>query len=335
MIAVLGISLALMMPGLPAIHMPLPMPVQGDVLDTIIPSFVCKDEDARAVLKRLFGGVHQKYWVSPEVELMGTITLKLDNTKFELVLQHVLNQVGFTYRYDKGAFLILDRGDNYGDPGPPEDLREFSPRDSTSRFVIKNSGLFMAPRRTVGGTFNLMTEAMEAAGFESWSEWSYGSFGFAIVLPIEAIDQTGVPLRDRFSLDISYLPKFNFSKLAELFATGYNNLDRDYRMIVLSAKNDLNVTGGQPKRDKLWRYPGVKGLPYEFRLSKWKKEPEVTAYVYEFRRQNGSHLANLLKPGQSKISARQHLVLAGLWTEKELGNKIQPKPRKQSHLLKR
>ncbi len=316
MIAILGLSIALTMPRFPASTLPPLALIQGDVLDTIIPSIDVKEANVHVVLKKLFDDAHLKMWVSPEIELVGKITLKLENSRFELVLQNILSQVSFTYMYKNRTFLIIPKTWNGGDPGPPENLPIFHPEVPTSKYVLRNPKLFLTPKRTIRGTFDLLTEAARSAKFEWWDEWSYGSCGFAISLSFEAIDKEGVPLQgdSRLNFDLSYLSKFGMARLPELFSSGYGNEDRDYRMIVITTC-DSSV-----KSKVLWRYPGFRGLPNFLTDKPWNRSPKVTAYVYEFRRQKGSRLASLLKPGQSKISARRHLVLSGLWSEKELGN---------------
>jgi hypothetical protein len=292
-----------------------PITTQGDILDKIIPNIDVKDANAIDVLKNLLKDVHMKMWVSPEIELAGKITLKLHNAKFEVVLQHILNQVNFTYMYLDHTFLFLPREGPGWDPAPPVDLPIFQSKGFTSKYSIKNSNLFLTPKKTMGGTFDLLTEATRSANFEWWDEWSYGSCGFAITLAFEAIDQRGAPLpHSRLTnFNLRYLSKFGMARLPELFASGFGNQDKDYRMIVLTASDSSS------KSTRPWRYPGIKGLPYDFQIKHWNKSPEVTAFIYEFRRQNGNQLATLLKPGQSKISARQHLILSGLWTDNELG----------------
>ena len=80
---------------------------QGDILDHKISSAEYQNSDLREVLKTLFKEVNASYSIPPDIQ--GQITLSMKDAKFELVLQNVLNQVGATYRYEGGVFVILKR----------------------------------------------------------------------------------------------------------------------------------------------------------------------------------------------------------------------------------
>ncbi|MEI8281220.1 MAG: hypothetical protein WCG75_02330, partial [Armatimonadota bacterium] len=80
---------------------------QGDILDHQISSAEYQNSDLREVLKTLFKEVNASYSIPPDIQ--GQITLSMKDAKFELVLQNVLNQVGATYRYEGGVFVILKR----------------------------------------------------------------------------------------------------------------------------------------------------------------------------------------------------------------------------------
>lgn len=80
---------------------------QGDVLDHHIVSAEYQNSDLREVLKSLFREVGASYSISADVQ--GSITMSMKDAKFELVLQNVLAQVGATYRYEGGTFVIIKR----------------------------------------------------------------------------------------------------------------------------------------------------------------------------------------------------------------------------------
>jgi hypothetical protein len=80
---------------------------QGDILDHKILSAEYQNSDLREVLKTLFREVGASYSISADVQ--GAVTLVMKDQKFELVLQNVLAQVGATYRYEGGTFVIIKR----------------------------------------------------------------------------------------------------------------------------------------------------------------------------------------------------------------------------------
>lgn len=287
------------------------------ILDKVIPSFECKDVTPRAAIEKLFAGTHQKVWMEPLIDLRSKITVKKENQTFEILLQTILNETGFTYRYESGTFWIIYRGEHFM-VGPEDKFPEFVPATFTSSFRIRNESLFLSPKKTRQGTLDLLQEATQIAQQRNGRPWTYGQSGLALELALEAIDKQGGPMpgKARFQHQMAYLPEFGIQRMNDLFAKSYQIEDKDFRLIIVAS---AEPTKAALRRKTFLLKNWGEVLPQSIQYLKWKTPPTVTAYVYEFRRQKGSRLATLLKPGQSKISARKHLVLAGLWTEKELG----------------
>ena len=322
MVIALGLSISMM--ASPSVVRSVNQPaIQGEVLDKVIPSIDVTDIPLHELLSKLFTEVKTKYRVEPGIDQNTPITLKINHAKFELILQNVLAQVGATFRYEGKNFDIIDRREYFGISRLDYKMTEFLPGSETSKSRLTNAFQFLTPKRTIGGTLDLFLERARTAGFDSWNVLSYGRSGFALLMPFESIDQKGKPLpKDdigrplgRFSFDMPYLTKYGFDKLNELFGKGYANQDHDYRMIVLTFRRN---TAFVANREIVMKELEQALLPEAVQKERWKSTPTVTAFVYEFRRPPGQHLAVLLKPGESKISARQHLILAGLWTDKEL-----------------
>ena len=309
----------------PPIQLPPKSTHLDEILGRIIPNFEGISVDFRTTLTELFRTLGVKVWISPELE--GKISLSMKQVKFEFLLQNFCAQVNATYRYERDTFLIVERSDRSEfNSANSRKLYSFAPGFPSSQVSISQKSLFLSPKQTKGGTYDLLMESIKTAGFKLDCSRSYGKTGFAIVLPFEAIDTAGYPYvgstksahRQRFDFSMPYLPLFEMSKLGELFATAWGNFDHDYRLIIVAATTDATGPNGQSMQSQLSHFKDEIELPEEFRTEKWAKTPTVTAFIYEFRRPPGQRLAVLLKPGESKISARQHLILAGLWTEKEL-----------------
>ena len=319
------ISLALSMAMVtPRIGVTLQQQVSGvfpQYLDKITPNWEGVNFDFRTTVTELLKQLDVKFWLSPGVD--GQITGSFKQAKLSTVLEKFCIQVGGGFQqigdtvriYGRGDFDHYDQNHNY---------YNFAACTPSSQVTITRPELFLSPKQTKGGTFDMLTEAVHLAGYKSLDLMSSGNTGFAIALPFETIDangawietrQRGRPSKmDRFHFKLSYLPRLGTSRLSELFASAIDNEDMDYRMIVLVATTDFEISPPQP----LNRVESDMTLSKNFRYQKWAKPPTLTAYVYEFRRPPGQPLGVLVKPGQSKISARQHLILAGLWTEKEL-----------------
>lgn len=320
MIAILGLSIAITMPRFPASKFSRMTIAQGDVLDKVIPVFDVADLDFRKALKELFSIASVKFAIEPGLE--GKVTLNMRNAKFELVLQNICSQANVTYRYEFKTFMIIARDNSIiSDPAPRQPLPKYDAKGATSSYPIRNSRPFLTPRRTKGGTYDLLNEALSVAGFYPYGVCSYGESGFALVLPIETIDKEGHALPDNFRFRFNQ-PKNVWNGPDEVQRTISDRIvgpDHDFRLIVLTISDDQKKSRSRAFEAVMKEYEGS-GISWYDRRQMWSGNLKLKAYTYEFRRQKGSRLATLLKPGQSKISARRHLVLSGLWSEKELGN---------------
>ncbi len=287
---------------------------QGDTLDRIVREFSVNNVPIREALDKLSKVSPFRYWMEPDLD--GRVTLDSKNQKFELVLQLLLGQTNITYRYEHGRILFIPRPRNSGDPGFTEFVR-IRPTGYSSRYVFTNSRLYMTPKRTILGTVELFKEAAYKNGFYDFQFWAYGKEGFAMLLPFEQIDSKGNPSPkdspEQFSMQ--YLEKMGFENLVKLYATHYRAEDGDYRAILLTVDTEpLKEAIESHTKIRDGYTDGILDLSYR----SWSKTPEVSAIVYEFRRKPGQLVGDLVKEGESKISAKQHLILSGLWTEQEL-----------------
>lgn len=85
--------------------------VMGDLMDTEVASFDVDKIGVQEVLKKLFNAHHVRFWVEKRANLPVTVHLK--RVKFELLLQTILNQVHWTYRYEDGTIKVIDRSEFY------------------------------------------------------------------------------------------------------------------------------------------------------------------------------------------------------------------------------
>ena len=291
-------------------------------LDQIAPNLEGEMTNFRSTVTGLMKQLDVKYWLDPGLD--GQITFSFKQSRLSDVLTNLCTQVGGDFQvvgdtvriYGRGAYDHYDQDRNY---------YRFAPCTPTLTMNFSKSELYVSPKQTKGGTYDTLYEAIHLAGYKTMNLMSYGESGFAIVLPFETIDADGVPFvkrkgarpsnKSRFHFKLPYLPKLGMARLEELFAGGYDNENLDYRVIVLAVTADSKVSSPSPLKPG----EGDAVLDLAFRDQKWPRVPTLTAFVYEFRRPSGARMATLLKPGMSKLSAGQHLILAGLWTTKELG----------------
>ena len=280
-----------------------PPKIQDDLLDTILPEVEFFNVDVREALRQLLKKTGANYTVDPEIQ--GKLMLRLTNVSYEQAIQFICTSVHATYSYRNKTFFFT-RQRMEGDPAPDYDATTFVPAGYTSRIEITNGKLFLSPRRTKGGTFDLLSEAFNLAGLHDLNLSKFGSNGFATILPFESIDKSGMPV-DRFVFKPRFLWEFGTDNLVKYFNDSQENRNHDFRLIILAVDD-----GATPNSKAPSVYRG-NWISFQYRNEKWTKTPRLTAYIYEFRRQGGNSLAVLLKPGQSLISAKKHLASAGLW----------------------
>ncbi|HLO97967.1 MAG TPA: hypothetical protein VK171_05170, partial [Fimbriimonas sp.] len=104
---------------------------QSEILDQIIPSAEYQSADLREALRALFKQVNANYSIAPDIQ--GQVTISMKNAKFELVLQNVLAQVGATYRYEGGVFIIVKKEVVSGGTTTPD----VAPPATTTRGIVR------------------------------------------------------------------------------------------------------------------------------------------------------------------------------------------------------
>ncbi|HLP00356.1 MAG TPA: hypothetical protein VK171_17295 [Fimbriimonas sp.] len=277
-----------------------------EFLDQKIPLIEFAGVDVRHAFIQLFSMIDREVIVDPDVT--GSVTLRLKDHRLELAIQNMCAMNNLTYTTLGKAIHVMRRGDQFiADPEPPRRANLFQPRGYTSRIEIKDSKLFLSPLRTRGGTTDVLNEALRIAGFRKMRFNRFGSSGFAVILPFESIDAKGKTKPDRFEFDPHFYYDFDQTKLVSYFAGSHYNKGKDFRLIVLTFDDGSNLKLGDDKQIQ------DAYLPHNYEVMKWQKTPKAWAYVYEFRRKEGNKMATLLKSGESKISAKQHLSQAGLW----------------------
>ncbi len=308
------------------------------VLKAIVPTFPLVKSDVRGAIKKLFKDYKTNYTIGDDVR--GKVSFDSQNLTFEETLRQILGQVDATYRTvpiwtptsDGGSqvadrvFLIRHRS-RPGTQSPtslegvpqPSTVPNFLPGAYTSRYDFTNPALYTSPLRTKGGTLDLLLEAARAGSFNRWYVWSYGKNGFAVVLPFEYIHDDGTFVRggknyQRFTYRAPYLFSFDFRKLGEYVACESEWVPHHGRVIVLVASTEPIEPHGVVASQSIFRKDNPFDLPLAVRLQKWQGEVSLSALVYEFKGETSVDPVRLISPGKSKLSARDHLIGAELWT---------------------
>jgi hypothetical protein len=295
-----------------------------DVRDKLI-TITFDQIDVRDALKQLFQSVDKPYIVEPTVQ--GKISVLLKDHPLEQTIKMVLDQVNATYTVENGVYVCVLKKTRPLDATTPYKrwvvLPDFKPGQYSTSYSVPNKPLFMSPHQTMGGTFDLLAESVKVAGYTSKTLFSYGKNGFAIVLPPELIGKDG------HRVDSHRLPRdlgnrwLLEGKVADEWRAAGGRANSTYRIITLLVTADPILSDGLSSKAN-WNLSSINPtLPESVRSQKWTSAPTLTVLVYEYRNAGDSSKAEgstfiLLKTGESKISAVDHVVASGLWTAEQL-----------------
>jgi hypothetical protein len=280
--------------------------------------------DLRDALKKLFKVVNVSYSVEPS--LQGKISVDLKGVPFDKALQRVLDQVKGTFTVEAGIYMIVSTDLKSSDEFlgiTRVVLPDFQPGHYSESYVIQNKALYLPSQRTMGSTYDLLAETVRVAGYPTKTLYSYGKDGFAFVLPVELIRKDGQPVADR--RDHSHLGNgwIYQGQVANQWQPLSSPANSSFRAIVLII-TPSSIRPDGPVISANWNLPVLDAtLPESVRLQKWTTDPTLTVLIYEYKAEGGnaktrSLKAILLKPRESKISAKEHILGSRLWTSKQL-----------------
>jgi hypothetical protein len=138
--------------------------------------------------------------------------------------------------------------------------------------------------------------------------------GFAVVTPVEQIDDNGkpLPLPHRWSSKVKFVADFSFlSYLTALFYAreGY------FRTVVFLVSSDQQMTNSLRtigKEEAIeWAVRGGWKLPEAIGKKPFTAQHAVSALIYEFRVSENRLLPILSLP--SKLDGKTHLVNSNIW----------------------
>ena len=160
---------------------------------------------------------------------------------------------------------------------------------------------------TLGDVNNLLSNALDKCEYHRKS-YFYISEGFALVTQLERIkeDGTSMPKEQRWVDEGNRIPIFSLSDyIRRLFLAepGY------YRTIVFLVSNQpLSASKTTVSKDDVYRWldEGASRLTKDISEKEIAEDYSILALIYEFRKSEGQHLAELLVP--SKLQGRTHLV---------------------------
>jgi hypothetical protein len=205
--------------------------------------------------------------------------------------------------------------------GSPDGLPQFPwpPPRWTSRYAVPPGLAIAASDEDLGQVEDRLKVALSRAGISEWSVYGIGQVGFALATRIESIQNDGTPKSGtaRWSVAdpaLTALEEQRSFSLSQYLRSLFTAQRGRYRVIVITVTNRPVVPGGGDSLPA----PGAADLPLD-----WRQRPLIpgticTALVYEFFRPSAEDDAVLVGTGMSPLLARQHLIRAGLWSDKDL-----------------
>jgi hypothetical protein len=166
--------------------------------------------------------------------------------------------------------------------------------------------------------FDGLKAALARAGITDWSAYGIGDDGFAIAARMESINDDGrpLPIPNRWSVQPIRTTTFD---IAEILRRAFSAAPGRYRIIALLVTSRPVTQGAAADAATLTRLPdaGAGRLPPSLATSP-APQADIEALVYEFFRPSPADAIRLVTSAESRLTARAHLVAAGLWNENDL-----------------
>jgi hypothetical protein len=189
----------------------------------------------------------------------------------------------------------------------------------TFRWALPRPLLFDSADDRLGDVFNRLREGLRRGGFDDWSVYAVGEDGFALAARMESIHDDGRPLPGDSRWLLRSPRRFS---LAEVLKSMVVARPGRYRILVftLTPRSTSPNQAAPPSPDAVQQLPrrGAGQLSPGLFLHPAPPKQEVEALIYEFVRSASDEPIALLEPNTSALSARAHLVGAGIRAAGEL-----------------
>jgi hypothetical protein len=172
----------------------------------------------------------------------------------------------------------------------------------------------------LGAVFDGLRTALGRAEITDWSVYGIGDDGFAIAARMESIRDDGRPIPSPNRWSVEPTPNTVTFSLAEILRRAFNASPGRYRITVL-AFTPRPITADAPADETTTRRlpeGGAGQLPPSLRSVPAPSARDVEALIYEFFRASPVENLQIVSTENSRLTAKQHLVGAGLWAENDL-----------------
>jgi|HubBroStandDraft_4_1064222.scaffolds.fasta_scaffold07613_4 hypothetical protein len=193
--------------------------------------------------------------------------------------------------------------------------------DWTLTYTLPDGLAIQSEQENLGTIYDRIRDALTRAGISSdhSSTYAVGADGFAVVTHVEYIDNTGVPLDPRWSVEP---PQKVPTTLSDFWHALIDASPGRYRVMVIvvtaqalpSLKNQDQVA--TPEEMGKLLSEGNDILSQALRDVRGKPDRRCVAIIYEFYRPSSSDAAKMVD--NSVIGGPEHLASAGLWPKAEL-----------------
>jgi hypothetical protein len=234
---------------------------------------------------------------------------------------------GFTF-YDRD--VLSDRSRSYGglsygglyDDGPRDVIDPTVwlpallpwPPPTPSSLVVLQKNFFARNGRspqTFGELDDYLQGALARAGYSGSTYWGVPG-GYAIVTPLEQINEDGIPLPGslRWLTSIAEMKSFSLAEYIKALLTARSGY---FRVLVFAvSSNPFSPAGSRAKLDTVekWSENGFNVLPHKVSSEVFDDRVRVTVLVYEFLKRANYREPETLVPG--RLRAFDHLLATKL-----------------------
>ena len=190
------------------------------------------------------------------------------------------------------------------------------PASSATPFNVPRSLLSGTDTATLGQVADKLTATLTAAGYAKIAFFERKT-GFAVVTPLEQIQEDGSPVRseDRFR----WQPSICYSGLYGYFHVLLRAQHGMYRVIVFIVDDsDIATTQSAPTglQARDWSYKGADALKQSTRDKEFGPSHQCSVRIYQFYRPTGDF--EDAQWCESKASAEAHLIKSNIWSKEAI-----------------
>jgi outer membrane murein-binding lipoprotein Lpp len=194
------------------------------------------------------------------------------------------------------------------------DQLPWPPLPPTRRTILPRGLVLKESAESMQAVYDRIAALVRKARLEEWAVYNVGADGFAVVTPIQAIDDAGRPVDKGKTEGLTRW----ILNLADSLMFAQPGRSRAIVILVTPRAWRSQESEVPSSRIEDLHVKGVHDLSPLVGKAMTTRETKCEALIYEFFRSTDDAPTVWVREGRGRLTATQHLIGAGLWTEQEL-----------------